>query len=120
MSTRILPHKLGIYVPSLDRHGRALDHTARSSVITTVVFEMGAVCGGASALPAQGVWVDGAGNFMAEPSTLVYSYCTEQSFMRAQQVLTDMADKVGDWLDQAVVLTEVNGHGIMYEREAAE
>lgn len=98
----VLAHRVGIYV-------------SRPELVAEVARALAERYGGATAVPARGFWVAEDGRLVEDPTTLVYSNCSEPPSIEELQSWAQELAKA--WREEAVA---VERDGVLILGYAAE
>ena len=98
--------KVAIYVPSTTDVNVPTDNKEFVSKVMTKFSEW---FGGCTSTPAVGGWVSNSGVLVVENVTIVYTFCTPESFGEHFEEVYTLAAEIRDEMKQEAVTMEYNG-----------
>lgn len=98
--------KVAIYIPSTTNVNEPTDNTA---IVNDVMTAFSKWFGGCTSTPAVGGWVSNSGALVVEKVTIVYAFCTPESFGEHFGEVMQLATEVRDDMKQEAVTLEYNG-----------
>lgn len=98
--------KVAIYVPSTTNVNEPTDNTA---IVNDVMTAFSKWFGGCTSTPAVGGWVSNSGALVVENVTIVYAFCTPESFGKHFEEVYALAAEIRDEMKQEAVTLEYNG-----------
>jgi hypothetical protein len=102
-----LKHRVEVYVPGT-LGDQELDTIEHKRWVRTALRTLAVLFGGATAIPAQGSWVDNQGQLIVETVTLVYSHTDTLSIAQLRAV-HQLAAALRNKLNQEAVAVSVDG-----------
>ena len=98
--------KVAIYVPSTTDVNQPCDN---KEYVNKVMTEFSKWFGGCTSTPAVGGWVSNSGVLVVENVTIVYAFCTPESFGEHFEEVYTLATEIRDEMKQEAVTLEYNG-----------
>lgn len=98
--------KVAIYVPSTTDANVPTDNAA---MVNKVMESFSNWFGGCTSTPAVGGWVSNSGTLVVENATIVYAFCTPESFGEHFEEVMQLATEIRDEMKQEAVTLEYNG-----------
>lgn len=98
--------KVAIYVPSTTNVNKPTDNAA---MVNKVMESFSNWFGGCTSTPAVGGWVSNSGTLVVENVTIVYAFCTPESFGEHFEEVMQLATEIRDEMKQEAVTLEYNG-----------
>lgn len=98
--------KVAIYVPSTTDVNAPTDNAA---MVNKVMESFSNWFGGCTSTPAVGGWVSNSGALVVENVTIVYAFCTPESFGEHFEEVMQLATEIRDDMRQEAVTLEYNG-----------
>lgn len=98
--------KVAIYVPSTIDINVPTDNKGFVNKVMTKFSEW---FGGCTSTPAVGGWVSNSGALVVESVTIVYAFCTPESFGEHFEEVYTLATEIRDEMKQEAVTLEYNG-----------
>lgn len=98
--------KVAIYVPSTTNVNEPTDNAA---MVNKVMESFSNWFGGCTSTPAVGGWVSNSGTLVVESVTIVYAFCTPESFGEHFEEVMQLATEIRDEMKQEAVTLEYNG-----------
>lgn len=98
--------KVAIYVPSTTDVNVPTDN---KKFVNKVMTKFSEWFGGCTSTPAVGGWVSNSGSLVVENVTIVYAFCTPESFGEHFEEVMRLATEIRDEMKQEAVTLEYNG-----------
>lgn len=98
--------KVAIYVPSTTNVNEPCDNGA---MVNNVMTKFSEWFGGCTSTPAVGGWVSNSGALVVENVTIVYAFCTPDTFGKHFEEVYGLAVEIRDEMKQEAVTLEYNG-----------
>lgn len=98
--------KVAIYVPSTTDVNVPTDN---KEFVNEVMTKFSEWFGGCTSTPAVGGWVSNSGALVVEKVTIVYAFCTPESFGEHFEEVVQLATTIRDEMKQEAVTLEYNG-----------
>lgn len=98
--------KVAIYVPSTTGVNVPTDN---KEYVNNVMTKFSEWFGGCTSTPAVGGWVSNSGALVVENVTIVYAFCTPESFGEHFEEVYTLAAEIRDEMKQEAVTLEYNG-----------
>lgn len=98
--------KVAIYVPSTTDVNVPTDN---KEFVNEVMTKFSEWFGGCTSTPAVGGWVSNSGSLVVEKVTIVYAFCTPESFGEHFEEVVQLATTIRDEMKQEAVTLEYNG-----------
>lgn len=98
--------KVAIYVPSTTDVSVPTDN---KKFVNKVMTKFSEWFGGCTLTPAVGGWVSNSGALVVENVTIVYAFCTSESFGEHFKEVYTLATEIRDEMKQEAVTLEYNG-----------
>lgn len=98
--------KVAIYVPSTTDINVPTDN---KEYVNNVMTKFSEWFGGCTSTPAVGGWVSNSGALVVEKVTIVYAFCTPESFGEHFEEVYALAAEIRDEMKQEAVTLEYNG-----------
>jgi hypothetical protein len=95
-----------VFVPSHDRHGRAIDHGRFCEVLQEVFTEVG---GGSTTFPGVGSWSGADGSLAQEPVSIVECFLPRTMCSQAREAILDCLEYLLIVGDQEALAVNVGG-----------
>lgn len=102
----VLSSKVTVYVPATVAVDQAVDNTEQ---VKRVASALSGWFGGATSTPALGYWLSPVSGLVAEKTTVVFAYTSQEDLEEHCEELVDLCEALKIEMQQEAIALEING-----------